>query len=577
MPTAETSASASPASVFASALLLSLSEMGLTDVVVCPGSRSQALGLAACELEQQGTLTVHVRIDERSAAFFALGLALETGRAAAVVTTSGTAVANLTPAVLEAHHSGTPLILLTADRPSELRGIRSNQTTMQAGMFGEFVRLDCDVEAPVEPQDAVPEAVRIATTAWRAAHTEYGPVQLNLAFREPLSGAVSWDSLHAEVAGARAELATEDSQPSGEASFELTDFIPTVVVAGAGAGPAAEAFAHEARLPLLAEVVSGARFGREAITHYRELLRDEHCGGQVRRVIVFGVPTLSREIPQLIQRDGVETIVVAETESAEYYNPGHRVRTRVSGITLGAAFDTSAAHAWLGEWVLRDRELIAATTTVHSPDLDAARETGYKERSAYAKSELAAMRAPVTRAMLAEAVWRATWPHDRLVLGASKLIRVLDSLAQPRNIRVLSNRGLAGIDGTISTANGVASASQAEGELGATRVLLGDLTALHDVGGLFWGAGEEQPRIQLFIGNDGGGSIFDALEVAGTADPAAFDRVMFTPHQVSFEHLASAYGWSYTAVSTRSELEAVLTAPVEGRSIVEVKLERYED
>jgi 2-succinyl-5-enolpyruvyl-6-hydroxy-3-cyclohexene-1-carboxylate synthase len=292
-------------------------------------------------------------------------------------------------------------------------------------------------------------------------------------------------------------------------------------------------------------------------------------------VLVFGVPTLTREVPALIQRDGVETIVVTTGES-ETYNPGRRVKHVVNGVTLGAEYDRGQAHDWLGEWVVRDRELTAMNTTVHEPNLEAAREPGYKERSAYAKAEVAAKREPVTRAMLAEAIWRATWPHDRLVLGASRLIRVLDSVAQPRNIRVISNRGLAGIDGTISTAAGVAVASQAEGEAGATRALLGDITALHDVGGLFWGAGEGQPRLQLFVGNDGGGAIFDALEVAATTEPAAFDRVMFTPQQVSFEHLAAAYGWGYQRVTNRGELDAVLTAPVVGLSIIEVTLQRNE-
>lgn len=567
----------SPASQAATALLAALIAEGLTDVVMCPGSRSQALALAAWQFEQRGDLRLHVRIDERSAAYFALGLGRETGEPAAVLTTSGTAVANLLPAVLEAHHAQVPIVLLTADRPDELRGIRANQTTVQPGMFSGFVRFETDVAAPSEGDNHVQSAVSLARTAWQNAMDAHpGPVHLNLAYRAPLSSAATdLDAVVAEVARARDELPTSPADVFATTPFELTAFVPTVVVAGFGAGGEAEAFAHEAKLPLLAEVTSGARFGREAITHYRGLLADAHCGGRVERVIVFGVPNLTREVPQLVECSGVETIVVASHDT-ETFNPGHRVSHVVAAVTVGAEYDIAAAHAWLGEWIVRDRELIAANTTVHEPDLEAARETGYKERSAYAKAEVAAMREPVTRAMLAEAIWRATWPHDRLVLGASKLIRVLDSVAQPRNIRVVSNRGLAGIDGTISTAAGVAVASQAEGAAGATRALLGDLTALHDVGGLFWGAGEGHPRLQLFVGNDGGGAIFDALEVAATTEPKAFDRVMFTPQQVSFEHLAAAYGWSYTQVTNRGELDAVLTAPVEGLGIVEVRLNRTE-
>lgn len=567
----------SPASVEASALLSALAARGLTDIVVCPGARSQALALAAWHLEQQGRVQLHVRIDERSAAFFALGIGRETGRAAAVITTSGTAVANLMPAVLEAHHGAVPLLLLTADRPDELRGVASNQTTVQPGLFGDFTRANVDVPAPENPESARQTGHDLAAQAWSAANGAYpGPVHLNLAFRVPLSGGtIDWDALHSVAKTHRDEHPSPTVAEVSDTTVTLDTFVPTVVIAGRDGGPAAEAFAQDARLPLIAEVVSGARFGREAITHYRELLNDEALAPRIQRAIVFGTPTLSREVPKLAQREDVELIVVAPP-GREFFNPGRRLRAPVSSVALGAEYDRDAAHQWLGEWVVRDRDLIAQFTTVHQPDLEAARATEYHARSDYAKAEVAAMREPVTRAMLAESLWRATWPHDRLVVGASKLIRVLDNVAQPRNVRVVSNRGLAGIDGTISTAAGVAVASQEGGAPGVTRVLLGDITALHDVGGLLWGADEPRPRIQLFVGNDHGGAIFDALEVAVTADSAAFDRVLYTPHDVSFEQLASAYGWAYLLVTNRGELDAVLTAPVTEPALVEVSLQRRE-
>lgn len=573
----------SPASQFAAALLAALIAEGLTDVVVSPGARSQALALAAAQLEARGEISLHVRIDERSAAFFALGIAKETRRPAAVITTSGTAVANLLPAVLEAHHAGVPLLLLTADRPHELRGIRSNQTTMQPGIFGNFTRFETDELAPEPGEQHAVRATELANDAWHAATRAEnpGPVHLNLAFRIPLSdGGVNWDALHAEITQIRGDQlpARDDSARPDEPDhspaewFTLDDGKRTVVVAGMGAGPEAEEFAHAAQLPLLAEVVSGARFGREAITHYRALL-NSGLGTQIERVVIFGVPTLSREVPALVRRDGVQSVVVTRSEG-EVFNPGRAVERVVKHAVVGESYDPQQAREWLGHWIVADRELIAEHTTVHEPDLEAARETGYKERSDFAKRELEAMREPITRAMLAESVWRATWPHDRLVIGASKLIRVLDTLAQPRNVTVHSNRGLAGIDGTISTAGGVAVASQPEGDLGVTRVLLGDITALHDVGGLFWGAGEGHPRLLLIVGNDGGGTIFDALEVAETAQPDEFERVLYTPQQVSFEHLAAAYGWNYQKVETRAELERTLTAPVEGLTLLEVTLAR---
>ena len=176
------------------------------------------------------------------------------------------------------------------------------------------------------------------------------------------------------------------------------------------------------------------------------------------------------------------------------------------------------------------------------------RPTSRADAGAHARSELAAVRAPVTRRALVEAVWRATWPHDRLVVGASRLIRELDKVATGKNIEVHANRGLSGIDGTVSTAMGIALANP---EAGTTRVLLGDLALLHDVGGLAIGVGEPRPRIQVIVGDDGGGTIFAGLEVGATADPAAFDRVLRTEQQVSFEALAIAYGWEYRRVGNR--------------------------
>jgi 2-succinyl-5-enolpyruvyl-6-hydroxy-3-cyclohexene-1-carboxylate synthase len=172
--------------------------------------------------------------------------------------------------------------------------------------------------------------------------------------------------------------------------------------------------------------------------------------------------------------------------------------------------------------------------------------------------------------MLVEAVWRATWPLDRLVLGASRLIRVADTFAPGKKISVHANRGLAGIDGTISTAIGIALGAETDG---TTRVLLGDLAALHDVGGMLLGVGETRPRIQVIVGNDGGGTIFDTLEVAATAPQDALDRVLLTPQLVSFEQLALAYGWTYMRATNRGELDQALTASA-GPTLIEVPLDR---
>jgi 2-succinyl-5-enolpyruvyl-6-hydroxy-3-cyclohexene-1-carboxylate synthase len=170
-------------------------------------------------------------------------------------------------------------------------------------------------------------------------------------------------------------------------------------------------------------------------------------------------------------------------------------------------------------------------------------------------------------------VWLASWPHDRLVLAASRLIREVDRVAPGRKITVHANRGLAGIDGTVATAVGVALARQGEENAGITRVLLGDLALLHDVGALHFAAGEPRPGMQVIVGNDGGGTIFDALEVADTAPADSFDRVLYTQHTADLSAIAAAYGWRYLLVTNRSELDQALTAS-DGQVLIEVPLPR---
>ncbi|UOQ59801.1 2-succinyl-5-enolpyruvyl-6-hydroxy-3-cyclohexene-1-carboxylic-acid synthase [Leucobacter rhizosphaerae] len=584
-----------PASIFAVELLAELIRRGVRDVVVCPGSRSQALALAAAAAEHAGAIRLHVRLDERSAGFFALGVARETGMPAPVVVTSGTAVANLLPAALEAHEGRVPLILLTADRPEELRGIRSNQTTAQAGLFASIARRVLDVPAPeLGPdgdlrRDADRDPGRLAADALAAAigspgGAPAGPVQLNLAFREPLSGTAGFDAMIAAGFEAAAEEAadlaaapTEQPQPPTSDDFQLSGDTLAVVIAGEGSGSDAEAFAHAAGIPLLAEVVSGARFGRESITAYATLLDDPQLGGLIEQAIVFGHPTLTRQVPSLLRREDVDVVVVDPHRDTDHFTPDRSARV-VRSAHVAAEHDPRALRRWLGAWVVADRELQRDRTTLHEPDLEAARATGYKERNAYARAEVATLREPISRELLVESVWRATWPHDRIVLAASRLVRVLDGLAPARRLEVRSNRGLAGIDGTVATALGIASASQSAADpgraAGTTRVLLGDLALLHDAGSLLLTEGEERPRIQLFVGNDGGGTIFDGLEVAGSTAAEAFDRVMLTPQRVDVAALAASYGWEFLRVETRGELERLLTAPVTGPTLVEVPLER---
>lgn len=572
----------SPSTIYAVELLAELIRRGVQDAVVCPGSRSQALALAAAAAERAGALRLHVRVDERSAAFFALGLARETGLPAPIIVTSGTAVANLVPAALEAHEGRVPFIALTADRPAELRGRRTSQTTHQAGLFGAAARLAVDVEvsAAVEHADAPDAAARLAPRALSAAlggggAASAGPVQLNLAFREPLSGTGGLDAMieagfvqaAEEGAAARHNRARQSSDAplrlretarsyttalgwSESETYTLSDPARTVVIAGEGAGMPAAAFARTAGLPLLAEVVSGARQSAETITAYAALLGRAELGLRVERAIVFGHPTLTRQVPALLSRADVETIVV-DPHIGDHFNPGGRARV-VRTARIADGFDLQPGRAWLDEWLQADATLAADRSADPAPNT----------------------RAPLTRELIAARVWQASLPADRLVIAASRMVRVLDGLAQARPVSVRANRGLAGIDGTVATAHGVAAACAAGPNQGVTRLLIGDLALLHDAGSLLLPEGELRPRLQVIVVNDGGGTIFDTLEAAGTSQPADFDRVMLTPQRVDLQALAAAYGWRYQRVESPNELESVLERPAAGPMLVEVTVAR---
>ncbi|MGO1466818.1 MAG: 2-succinyl-5-enolpyruvyl-6-hydroxy-3-cyclohexene-1-carboxylic-acid synthase [Microbacterium gubbeenense] len=554
----------SPATEAACVLLDALVTLGVRHLIVSPGSRSQALALAAAELERQQRITLHVRLDERSAGFTALGIGRETRTPAAVICTSGTAVANLLPAVLEAHHSGVPMILLTADRPPELRGVGANQTTDQPSMFGSATRLA--VDAPV-PEGSVREFRDLAVRAFVASAGEsvQGVAHLNLPFREPLAGAIpEWFAAGAPrdpdavVGDARALL------PDPPAPLVLERGPRTVVVAGADAGEDAAILAEQGDWPLVAEIVSGSRYGRHVVNRYREALGEPSLGGRIERVIVAGHPTLSREVTRLLSRPDIDVIALEATNEPLNLNGS----TRAAGAVSVAAGE--ADRAWSAAWA-RFSDAHAVDLTPPAPDSVGLASTDPQTRLAAVRAELDAVRTKLDRALLVEGVWRATWPHDRLVFGSSRLVRVADDVLPGKRVPVHSNRGLAGIDGTIGAAIGAALSST---DTGVTRVLLGDLALLHDAGSLLMPDGEPRPRIQVIVGNDGGGTIFDGLEVAGVASESAMTRVQLTPHTVDLSVLAAAYRWEYARATTRSELDTALLAPVAGPQLIEVPLER---
>ena len=516
-----------------------LARAGVRDVVLAPGSRSAPLAYALAEAQTQGLVQVHVRIDERVAGFTALGLARGGSRPAAVVTTSGTAVGELVPAVMEAHHAGIALVVLSADRPAELHGTGANQTTVQDGIFGRFPAAEANVEAGLDPQDAIAEAF-----AKVGGRSPYGPVHINLQFRDPLIP-TDLDALEAAVAvPAEALAAAEEADPGALA--DLGGVHRTVVVAGDGAGEIAAIFARRAGLPLLAEPSSNARFGPNSITAYRLLLAE--LGPQIERVVVFGRPTLSRPVSALLARPDVAKALYVP-RPVNWFTPGKRPESVVTDPGRLLAFAGRGAPGWLKMW---QRASTAAEGAIRAV-IDA-------------ESELSGLH-------VARLVWENS--DANLVLGSSNTIRDVDLVAAGRwhPLDVYANRGLAGIDGTISTASGIALANGIP-----TRLLLGDLTFLHDAGGLLLGDGEAEPDLQLVVLNDAGGGIFTTLEHGELGEREEYrdvvERFFGTPHRADLRALAAGYGVRHQALDTAEELDTALRAPVRGRSILEVKVER---
>ncbi|MFC8600029.1 2-succinyl-5-enolpyruvyl-6-hydroxy-3-cyclohexene-1-carboxylic-acid synthase, partial [Isoptericola sp. NPDC057191] len=321
-----------PSVVAARAVVTDLALQGVRDVVLAPGSRSAPLAYALAEAAERGLLTLHVRVDERSAGFLALGLArgsepilrhaggapVEVPPAVAVVTTSGTAVANLHPAVLEAHHTGVPLVLLTADRPHELRGTGASQTTDQVGLFGTAVRYAVDVPAPDgrdgEVRDLLGTLGRALAAAQGLRDGHPGPVQVNLAFRDPLYPPAPLAPPAPEEVWPdgfrRTAVAPAAPGPGGDPALG-GHLARTLVVAGDGAGPDARAVAEAQGWPLLAEPSSGACGGPNAVAAYRSVLGVDELAREVEQVVVFGRPTLSRPVQRLLARPDVVVTVVA--------------------------------------------------------------------------------------------------------------------------------------------------------------------------------------------------------------------------------------------------------------------------
>ncbi|MBP2365685.1 2-succinyl-5-enolpyruvyl-6-hydroxy-3-cyclohexene-1-carboxylic-acid synthase [Pseudonocardia parietis] len=495
---------------------------GVTDVVLCPGSRNAPPALALARAEALGLIRLHVRIDERSAGFLALGLSLASGRPVPVVVTSGTAVANLHPAVLESAHAGVPLLAFTADRPPELVGTGASQTIAQAGLFGSTVRWSGSLAVPATVDDtevrrwraAVARALAAATGTGSAAP---GPVHLDLPYAEPLvpEGADAspggTDLLGPDVPRGRPDGAAWTAVPAPERTLPPLPLDPaarTLVVGGSG-GPAADP-GLLGGAPLVAEPSSvwwpHALRGGPWLLDRPEL--------RPSQVVVLGRPTLHRSVSALLADPDVDV----------YADPGPRGApwTDVPGTVraVGALPALTPPDDWTWAWGAADRAAAKA--------LDTALDDGTADG------------APGLR--LARDLVGVQPDGGQLVLGSSNPVRDVALAAVPRDGLVIrSNRGVAGIDGTVSTAVGAALAHD-----GPTALLLGDLTLLHDTTGLIGGSSERRPDLTVVVLDDDGGGIFHLLEQGGPEHAHAFERVFGTPTGVDLIGLARSAGWHAT-------------------------------
>jgi len=556
-----------PATTSARTVVDELVACGVTDAVLCPGSRNAPLAFALHAADAAGRLRLHVRIDERTAGFLALGLALTSGRPVPVATTSGTAAANLLPAVLEAAHAGVPLLAITADRPAELVGTGASQTVAQVGMFGSAVRLAPAVGGTVAQTRA---AVGRAVAA--AVGLPPGPVHLNLPFREPLTPDPSAEPADTPTAGAPVSATATDltqpavgavaaptapgaaaapdvAAPAGPAGaawpvgragrpwtavatsrvvaapLPLDPTAPTLVIAGPGAPPL------DVGVPVVAEPSSAPWPG--AVRTGPWLLGTPSL--TPAQVVVAGRPTLHRAVARLLADPAVAVYALADERGLPWTDVVGSVRA------VGALPPLRPDPEWLRRWTAADKAAQAA--------LDEALDTG-----------------PVGM-QLARALVAALAEGTQLVLGSSNPVRDVALAAAPRDgVVVRSNRGVAGIDGTISTAVGAALAHD-----GPTVALLGDLTFLHDTTGLVIGPDEARPDLTIVVLDDRGGGIFHLLEQGAPEHAAAFERVFGTPHTVDLAALCAAMGVPHSYADPSGVAEH-LGGP--GVRVVQVRAER---
>ncbi len=516
---------------------------GVRDACTSPGSRSTPLVLSLARSRLRATS----HVDERGAAFFALGLAKATGVPAVLACTSGTAAANYAPAVIEAWEARVPLLVLTADRPPELREVGAGQTIDQLALYGSAAKWFFDVDDHPASPGRIRWLRQLACRAfWTAVSDRPGPVHLNFALREPLlpdgempdveivpgrAGGRPW------ITRPRPQVRLSDEAFSGLAA-ELNERVSAVIVAGRDErdpqlGASLAAFAEKAKIPLLADPLSGARRGPAAIAHYDALLRDPEWAAAHAPELVLRVGDLPTSKPLRAWLGGGDALQIAIDPEGAWQDPAGVVGTVVAAdpreLVDGLAKKVSRRlSSWLDDWRAADRAASGAIASVVGP---------------------AGLSEPRVAAELGTLLPAST----TLVVASSMPIRDIETFfpARPEPFRVLSNRGANGIDGTVSTAFGVALAAR-----GPVVLLIGDVALAHDVGGLLAASRLGLRLVIVLIDNDGGG-IFNFLPVADGAG-AEFEPHVATPHGLDFAHAAALYGLGWERAQDVDTFRAAL-------------------
>lgn len=600
-----------PATLLARAVVASLVEAGVKRVVISPGSRNAPLTYALADAAQAGYLQLRVVVDERSATFVALGASrsdwLHEGlaRPAVAVMTSGSAVANAHPAVVEADAAGVPLIILSADRPHALVNTGASQTTVQTGIFGAATRYQADLGDTSEMGAVANQVRRAVAAASGRLSLDPGPVHLNVRLAPPLAPAAPWQVPHLEPKThwlrARKPLAEQLNEATVSQVGCRLGLDPArrgVIVVGdnddAELAHFAASLAHAWGWPLLAEPTSLVRTNANAVAAYSALLAggDGSVGGdgaqlsqEIEQLLVVGHPTLTRPIGALLAREGIYQVVLTN-------------RARWSDVSGQAAYVTTLEQA-LSSLNTPDVSAGAGAGGDASASADAGAGAGvgknapsplWLQRWLQAGQQQLNATSVTKAAQMALTTWQATSQYEShsqstaihsdglessvtLMAASSMTIRYLDArLPAGKQLKkipgpVVANRGLAGIDGTISTAVGLAWASGQP-----VRVIIGDLAAAHDLTGLVKAVTETEVDLQVIVLDDHGGKIFSGLEYGASELSNYFPRFFTTAQQVDFAQAAAAFGAHVDVIDDVDGLQSLLSKAIEGRSLVHVKL-----